>query len=340
MDSLNTVGHAINNDKVNLDAGCKSLLGCTPVAAFIAKNCIPEFHDMALDKIQEYIIYKKAKSEMTPEELAEIQKSNIPPVEISCHAVDDLPDKLNEKNVESKSVNEGTIYYDVLFDIGLPGGKANRVIVDIEAQNEYNPGYAILNRGSFYCGRMVSAQKESVFHNSDYDKLQKVYSIWLCINPEADVRGVCNTYSMTETCLAKEFHFPKEQYDNFCIVLACLQDTESDNNMVRLFSTIFSNNTPVEKKLQLATECGLPVTTDVKEGIHQMCNYSDYVEQQGVEKGLAKGRAEGHLESLSESVANLVRSGHFSIEAALDILKVPADIRSTVKENAEKALSK
>lgn len=57
-----------------------------------------------------------------------------------------------------------------------------------------------------------------------------------------------------------------------------------------------------------------------------MCNYSDFVEQQG----LKKGREEGHLESLSESVANLVRSGHFSIEAALDILKVSADIRSTV----------
>ena len=52
MGGLNTIGHAISNDKVNLDAGCKSLLGCTPVAAFIAKNCIPEFHDMALDKIQ------------------------------------------------------------------------------------------------------------------------------------------------------------------------------------------------------------------------------------------------------------------------------------------------
>lgn len=340
MGGLNTIGHAISNDKVNLDAGCKSLLGCTPVAAFIAKNCIPEFHDMALDKIQEFIVYKKAKSEMTPEELAEIQKSNIPPVEISCHPVEDLPDKLNEKNVESKSINEGTIYYDVLFDIGLPCGKANRVIVDIEAQNKYNPGYHMLNRGSFYCGRMVSAQKESVFHNSDYDKLQKVYSIWLCIDPGEEVRGVCNTYSMTETCLAKEYHFPKEQYDNYCIVMACLQDKESDNDMVRLFSTIFDNKTPVEKKLQLATECGLPVTTDVKEGINQMCNYSDFVEQQGVEKGLAKGRKEGHLESLSGSVTNLVRSGRFSVEAALDILKVPADIRSTVKENAEKELSK
>lgn len=67
-----------------------------------------------------------------------------------------------------------------------------------------------------------------------------------------------------------------------------------------------------------------------------MCNYSDFVEQQG----LKKGREEGHLESLSGSVTNLVRSGRFSVEAALDILKVPADIRSTVKENAEKALSK
>ena len=190
----------------------------------------------------------------------------------------------------------------------------------------------MLKRGSFYSGRMISAQKESVFHNSDYDKLQKVYSIWLCIDPDEEVRGVCNTYSMTETCLAKEYHFPKEQYDNYCIVMVCLQDKESDNDMVRLFSSIFDNEMPVEKKLQLATECGLPVTTDIKEGINQMCNYSDFVEQQGVEKG--------HLESLSESVANLVRSGHFSIEAALDILKVSADIRSTVKENAEKALSK
>lgn len=54
-----------------------------------------------------------------------------------------------------------------------------------------------------------------------------------------------------------------------------------------------------------------------------MCNYSDFVEQQG----LKKGRKEGHLESLSGSVTNLVRSGRFSVEAALDILKVSADIR-------------
>ena len=333
MEGLNTVGHAINNDKSNLDAGCKALLGCTAVAAFIVKNCIPEFRDMSLEEIQEYIIYKKAKSQMTPEELAKIQANNTSPVEIGCHIVDDLPDKLNEKNVESKSTNEGTIYYDVLFDIGMPGGESppSRVIVDIEAQNHFNPGYSMLKRGSFYCGRMISAQKETVFRNSDYNKLQKVYSIWLCIAPDEKVRGVCNTYSMSETCLAKEHHFPKKQYDNFCIIIACLQDKQSANNMVRFFSSVFDNDMPVEEKLDLARECGLQVTADVKEGINQMCNYSDYVEQKGIEKG--------RIETLYESVVKLVRSGTRTLDAALDVLQVSDDIRATVKENAEKALN-
>lgn len=333
MEGLNTVGHAINNEKSYLDAGCKALLGCTAVAAFIVKNCIPEFHDMSLEEIQEYIIYKKAKSQMTPEELAEIQAENTSPVEIGCHIVDDLPDKLNEKNVESKSTNEGTIYYDVRFDIGMPDGKLppSRVIVDIEAQNEFKPGYAILKRGSFYCGRMISAQKETVFRNSDYNKLQKVYSIWLCIAPDEDVRGVCNAYNMSEICLAKEHHFPKEQYDNFCIILACLQDKQSANNMVRFFSSVFDNEMPVEEKLDLARECGLQVTADVKEGINQMCNYSDYVEQKGIEKG--------RIEALSESVVKLVREGNYSVEAATNLLPISDDIRATVKANAEKILN-
>jgi hypothetical protein len=290
LEGLNTVGHAINNEKSYLDAGCKALLGCTAVAAFIVKNCIPEFRDMSLEEIQEYIIYKKAKSQMTPEELAEIQANNTSPVEIGCHIVDDLPDKLNEKNVESKSTNEGTIYYDVLFDIGMSGGESppSRVIVDIEAQNHFNPGYSMLKRGSFYCGRMISAQKETVIRNSDYNKLQKVYSIWLCIAPDEKVRGVCNTYSMSETCLAKEHHFPKKQYDNFCIIITCLQDKQSANNMVRFFSSVFDNDMPVEEKLNLARECGLQVTADVKEGINQMCNYSDYVEQKELRKAVLK----------------------------------------------------
>lgn len=109
--------------------------------------------------------------------------------------------------------------------------------------------------------------------------------------------------------------------------------------MVRFFSSVFDNDMPVEAKLDLAHECGLQVTADVREGLNQMCNYSDFVEQQGIVKGRAEGRAEGYVESLSASVANLVRSGTLTLDAALDVLQVSDDIRATVKENAEKALN-
>ena len=62
-----------------------------------------------------------------------------------------------------------------------------------------------------------------------------------------------------------------------------------------------------------------------------MCNYSDYVEQKGIEKG--------RIETLSESVVKLVRSGTLTLDAALDVLQVSDGIRATVKENAEKALN-
>lgn len=109
--------------------------------------------------------------------------------------------------------------------------------------------------------------------------------------------------------------------------------------MVRFFSSVFDNDMPVEAKLDLARECGLQVTADVRDGLNQMCNYSDFVEQQGIVKGRAEGRAEGYVESLSASVANLVRSGTLTLDAALDVLQVSDDIRATVKENAEKALN-
>mgnify|MGYP001270105771 FL=1 len=109
--------------------------------------------------------------------------------------------------------------------------------------------------------------------------------------------------------------------------------------MVRFFSSVFDNDMPVEAKLDLARECGLQVTADVREGLNQMCNYSDFVEQQEIVKGRAEGRAEGYVESLSASVANLVRSGTLTLDAALDVLQVSDDIRATVKENAEKALN-
>ena len=303
MESLNSVGHAVSKDKSNLDAGCKALLGCKAIAAFVVKNCIAEFEGMSVAEIANRIVG-------TPE--------------IGLHNVDDLPERIDEKNVESKSVNEGTLYYDVLFDIRLPDNNKAKVIIDIEAQNNYYPGYPLLTRAVFYCGRLLSSQKETVFHNSQYGKIRKVYSIWLCISPNEKASGVINRYELAEKCLTKEYHFPKQQYDKLCVVMACLGDITSDNDLVRLFSTVYSSDVPIAEKLETVRNCGIKVTNNIRQGVDSMCNYSDLVEAKGIKKGA--------IEATVKNIVSLMRSLNLTLDNALDTLGVPEDIRSEVSK--------
>lgn len=313
MESLNSVGHAVSNDKSNLDAGCKALLGCKAIAAFVVKSCIAEFEGMSVDEIANRIVG-------TPE--------------IGLHNVDDLPERIDEKNVESKSVNEGTLYYDVLFDIRLPDNNKAKVIIDIEAQNNYYPGYPLLTRAVFYCGRLLSSQKETVFHNSQYGKIRKVYSIWLCISPNEKASGVINRYELAEECLTKEYHFPKQQYDKLCVVMACLGDITSDNDLVRLFSTVYSSDVPIAEKLETVRNCGIKVTNNIRQGVDSMCNYSDLVEAKGIKKGVEQGR----IEATVKNIESLMRSLNLTLDKALDTLGVPEDIRSEVSKRVTVAL--
>ena len=114
--------------------------------------------------------------------------------EVSTHAVhQDELDKDNKldgdervegMNTESNSIQEHTIYYDIRLPAFLP--KSNeivRLILNLEIQLDDTPGYPIVKRGFYYCGRMVSEQYGTVFTDEHYEKLEKVYSIWICPDP-------------------------------------------------------------------------------------------------------------------------------------------------------------
>ncbi len=79
----------------------------------------------------------------------------------------------------------GLTVYDIRFDAAIPGtqdGVTYDVMIDVEAQaNQYKP-YDIETRGIAYCCRMISEQMGREARNSHYEKLRKVYSIWICMN--------------------------------------------------------------------------------------------------------------------------------------------------------------
>jgi len=58
--------------------------------------------------------------------------------------------------------------------------------IDIEIQQESNPGYSLIKRGIYYACRSVSSQLGAVTGQTNFDKLHKVYSIWLMVKPDTD----------------------------------------------------------------------------------------------------------------------------------------------------------
>ncbi|MCR0384764.1 hypothetical protein MKC91_04425 [[Clostridium] innocuum] len=72
-----------------------------------------------------------------------------------------------------------------------------------------------------------------------------------------------------------------------------------------------------------------------------MCNFSDFIEQRGIEKGLLQGKAEGKKEGMAEGrveatllhVRKLMQKIDVSAVDAMNMLDVEEDIRPTVLQS-------
>ena len=74
-----------------------------------------------------------------------------------------LPDEggtvISGMDTEDKSVREGTVTYDIRFRAIVPDSEEQiALIINVEAQNDFYPGYPLIKRGIYYCCRMISSQ--------------------------------------------------------------------------------------------------------------------------------------------------------------------------------------
>ncbi|MCD8020829.1 MAG: hypothetical protein LUF92_15000 [Clostridiales bacterium] len=133
------------DDKAMYDAACKQLLSNKIILAWIMKSCMEEYNEYDVNDIaKRYIEGEPQVAEVAvhPDEKAEPR-----------------PEKIRGLQVEDASMNEGTIKYDIRFYALLPFKEAEeewiRIILNVELQNDFYPGYPIIRRGIYYCGRML-----------------------------------------------------------------------------------------------------------------------------------------------------------------------------------------
>ncbi|MBD5137511.1 MAG: hypothetical protein HDT39_16440 [Lachnospiraceae bacterium] len=94
--------------------------------------------------------------------------------EISVFPSETLNPKITGISKEDRVLNEGKVTYDIRFFVLTPDRKSMiKLIIDMEAQKDYYPGYDIITRGLYNGARMISSQYGTEFENSDYDKIKK-----------------------------------------------------------------------------------------------------------------------------------------------------------------------
>ena len=313
MELETTISKSIRtaDDRANYDAACKQLLSEKIILAWIVKSCVEEFRDCDVRDIASRYIE------------GEPQVSEVPVA----------PDKTNVATVihgigtEDATQTEGTVTYDIRFLASLPlsNGKI-RMILNVEGQNDFYPGYPIIKRGIYYCSRMISAQYGTEFVAANYSDIKKVASIWVCMRPPKGRENTITSYSITEKNLIGTVEEPVENYDLMTAVMICLGGPASRNepDVLRLLDVLFSSETGADEKRHiLRQDFDIPMTQTLERRVDVMCNLSKGVWEKGMEAGMEAGRKEGAAQTMLNSIKNLMETLGLTIDQAMSALKVP-----------------
>ncbi len=312
--------------KARLNNACKKLLANRMILAWIMKHTMEEFQEYDVREIAEHCI------EGEPIIAGIAVHRDTKPTEADRYQGEE---SIKGENVEDASITEGTVTFDIRFRAIVPkSGETITLILNIEAQNDFFPGYPLVKRGVYYCCRMISGQYGVEFVASHYEKIKKVYSVWICMNPPKYRQHTITKYHMAEDIVLGESREEKVNYDLLTAVLICLGDPKrtEEYSVVHLLSVIFSDELEAEeKKAILAKMYGIAMTRELEQEVTDMCDYGDAIEAKGIAKGKAAGIQQGIqvlLETLREMNLNyedtlqkLEEKFHLSREEAEDYMK-------------------
>ena len=248
------------------------------------EECVPEYREETIDDIMNKYI------EGTPE------VSSVP-VQGS---------RIQGGNTEDTDLHEGTIRYDIFFRALLPKGKGRLLLlINVEAQNKENPQYPLVSRMVYHLARQTSSQHGVEFTNDHYGDLQKVYSIWICMNAPKHRANSMNVYEITEKQVAGHVKLKKADYDLMTGIVLWLGDPASKEykGIFKMLHTLLSNKVKEPKKRQvLEEEYDIQMSEKMEKEVSTMCNLSQGILEQGIQQGVQRGFQQGEEKGLQRGI--------------------------------------
>ena len=315
----------VNPQKTKYDAICKSLLAKKYTLARIMQSCMSEYKNCSIEDIAEKYI----------EGEPEIGKIKV---------LSDNDALIDGMSNEDTSIDEGTVVYDIRFKALAPKNDEHiNLIINVEAQADFNPGYPLIMRGIYYCSRMLSAQYNREFNKSHYEKLKKVVSIWVCTEPTQKRVCTINKYNLTENNIIGSIKENPAHYDLISVIMVCLgnPNNEDYNGILKYLDVLLSKNYTRQAKQQiLEDEFGYNFDIETEKEVNEMCNLAQAIEdkaiakgidigkQQGIDIGKQQGIKQGKFETTLANIQSLITTLSLTAEKAMDALNIPQEERA------------
>ena len=261
----------------------------------------------------------------TPQEAARwIEPETIPDLEEKEECSETEEDFMVGRSEVSEKPGEGSTIYDLRFQIQTPepAGRRSELLVNLEAQKKFWMQYRIVTRGIFYAAKMLTEQYGRYFSHSSYQKLRKVYSIWICMNAPDNVGNAMVEYKISKNDRIGNVPEEVKSYDKLSVILICLNTKKGpgeEGNLHHFLNVLLSPVLKPEEKAEIFSRVyGIRMEKEIRKELEGMCNLGEAIEEEAMKRGRKEGKREGRAESLVKSVESAMKSFHVDLRTACE----------------------
>lgn len=301
------------------DAGMKQLMSNKEIIVPILQMTVPEFKTCS----QEEILQCLDISSITKDDFV----SDIPNVE------KDL--RLTKEDSELSSLVEKLVRFDIRFKIINPKLSTEKIRVnlhiDMEAQKSYrpsNPSYPILKRAVYYVARDLSSQLSTITQTTDYSKLEKCYSIWICAEDvPKKLQNTLTEYSFSKKDIIGVADEPEEDYDLLTVIIIRLGKETEEKGIFDYLKGLFTGDI---KRIQRYSH--IEWSEPFQEEASKMTGFGDMIYERGIQQGMQQGMQQGIQQGRHEGmILGALMSGKTPEEVS-KILNLPLEEIKKVQE--------
>lgn len=240
-----------SNHKLVLDNYCKLIICHEEILSRIVKCFVDEAKHLTLNEIERLIKEKKS--------FQHLDKENFIPY-------------------------SGKTNYDFLCTIDL----SPRIYLNVEIQNDPNPGYSLITRGLTYISRIITTQWKNEYYDYDYNHIKKVYSIWILPQSAKKNDGHINAYKIDKININGTTIERIETYDKGVLIMIYLNKEHDTNekyiiydNILTPLVTFLNNVLNYQEKRRIMKEYGFNV---IDKEVEKMCNLGEMIEREAIQK--------------------------------------------------------